>query len=85
MGFIKDYYSLRNLMESGGEMSVTRLVHHLALVCVGEGIEWMSLHTAVPWLLSAASAWHLKMRMMHPGLEKQKHNLCYCSWHFVNV
>jgi len=22
---------------------------------------------------------------MHSGLEKQKHNLCYCSWHFVNV
>jgi hypothetical protein len=40
---------------------------------------------AVPWLLSAASAWHLKMRMMHSGLEKQKHNLCYWSWHFVNV
>ena len=38
---------------------------------------------AVPWLLSAASAWHLKMRMMHSGLEK--HNLCYWSWHFVNV
>jgi hypothetical protein len=30
---------------------------------------------AVPWLLSAASAWHLKMRMMHSGLEK--HNLCH--------
>jgi hypothetical protein len=26
IGFIKDYYSLRNLMESGGEMSVTKLV-----------------------------------------------------------
>jgi hypothetical protein len=27
----------------------------------------------------------LKMRMMHSGLEKQKHNLCYWSWHFINV
>jgi hypothetical protein len=26
-----------------------------------------------------------KMRMMHFRLEKQKHNLCYWSWHFVNV
>ena len=47
--------------------------------------KWMCLRIAVPWLLSAASAWHLKMRMMHSGLEKQKHNLCYCSWHSVNV
>jgi hypothetical protein len=23
----------------------------------------------------------LKMRMMHSGLEKQKRNLCYWSWH----
>jgi hypothetical protein len=45
----------------------------------------MSLRIAVPWLLSAASAWHLKMRMMHSGLEKQKHNLCYCLWNLVNV
>ena len=43
------------------------------------------LALAVLWLLSAASAWHSKMRMMHSGLEKQKHNLCYWSWHFVNV
>jgi hypothetical protein len=29
-----------------------------------------------------ASAWHLNDAF---GLDKQKHNLCYCSWHFVNV
>lgn len=35
----------------------------------------MSLRIAVPWLLSAASAWHLKMRMMHSGLEAEAQSL----------